>query len=80
MPAFSFFIGAALSTDGIHRAGIYASAAVDAGVGINGTLVPCLADGVNRTGLVTCAAVNAFFANLVGQIVHLLLYQFLSTC
>lgn len=69
-----------LGVNGIHRASIYASAAVDAGISIDSTFVTRFTDGVNRAGFVTCAAVNAFFGNCVGQDFHLLLYNFLSSC
>ena len=58
--------------NGIHRAGIDASSAVDAGIGIDGTLVTRFTNGVNRAGIVAGAAVNALFGNRVGQDIHLL--------
>jgi len=69
-----------LGVNRIHRAGIYASAAVDTGISIDSTFVTRFTDSVNRAGFVTCAAVNAFFGNSVGQDFHLLLYNFLSSC
>jgi len=80
IPAFFFSSCAESGVNGIHRAGIYASTAVDAGISINNTLVTRFTDGINRAGFVTCAAVNAFFGNCVGQGVHLLLFDFLSSC
>jgi hypothetical protein len=65
--------------NGVYRAGIYASSAVDAGIGINGALVPRFTDSVNRAGIVTGAAVNAFFGNRVGQDSHLLLFSLLGS-
>jgi len=64
--------------NGVNRAGIDASSAVDAGFGIDDTLVTRFADGVNRAGFVTGAAVNAFFGNRVGQDIHLLLSGLIS--
>jgi hypothetical protein len=58
--------------NGVHRAGIDASSAVDAGIGIDGTLVTRFTDGVNRAGIIAGAAVNALFGNRVGQDIHLL--------
>ena len=66
--------------NGVNRAGIYASAAVDAGISIDSAFVTRFTDGVNRAGFVARAAVNAFFGNRVGQGFHLLLYNFLSSC
>jgi hypothetical protein len=37
-----------LGMDGIHGTGIHASAAVDAGIGVDNTLATLLADGVYR--------------------------------
>jgi len=65
--------------NGIHRAGIYASSAVDAGIGIDGTLVTRFTDSVNRARIITGAAVNAFVGNRVGQDIHLLLCSLLGS-
>jgi hypothetical protein len=48
-----------------YRAGIDASAAVDAGIGINGPLLAGFADGVYRAGIVTCSAIDALVRNFV---------------
>jgi hypothetical protein len=53
--------------DGIHGTGIHASAAVDAGIGIDDALVALLADGVDRTGILTCCAVGAIVGNGVSH-------------
>jgi hypothetical protein len=80
IPAFFFSSCAESGVNGIHRAGIYASTAVDAGISVNNTLVTRFTDGIHRAGFVACAAVNTFFGNRVGQGVHLLLFDFLSSC
>ena len=53
--------------DCIHGTGIHASAAVDAGIGVNYTLATLLADGVDRTGILTCCAVGAIVSNGMGH-------------
>lgn len=54
-----------LGVDRVNRAAIYASAAVDACVGVDYTLVALLADCVNRTGILTCTTVGAVVGNCV---------------
>ena len=66
--------------DGIHWAGIYTSTAIDTGISIDRPLVSRFTDSVNRTGFITCAAVDAFFGNGMSQGVHLLLFDLLSSC
>jgi arginine exporter protein ArgO len=51
----------------IYGTGIYACATVDAGIGVNNTLVTLLADGVNRTGILTCCTVCAIVSNCMGH-------------
>ena len=63
-----------LCVDGTHRTGIYTSTAIDAGIRIDRALVTRFADCVDRTGFVTCAAVDAFFGNRMSQGGHLLLF------
>ena len=53
--------------DSIHGTGIHASAAVDASIGVNGTLAALFADSVNRTGILTCCTVGAIVGNGVGH-------------
>ena len=53
--------------DSIHGTGIHASAAVDAGISVNYTLATLLADGVDRTGILTCCTVGAIVGNGVGH-------------
>jgi hypothetical protein len=57
----------------IYRAGIYASTAVNAGLGIDRTLVTRFTYSVNRAGFIAGTAVNALFGNCVSQGFHLLL-------
>jgi hypothetical protein len=49
--------------DSVHGTGIHASAAVDAGVGVDDALAALLADGVDRTGILTCCAICAIVSN-----------------
>lgn len=49
----------------VDRAGVNAGAAINAGVWVNNTLVPLLADGVNRARIFTCCAVGAIVCNSV---------------
>ncbi len=57
--------GMALGMNSVDRTGINTGAAIDAGSGVDAPLVSSFADGVNWAGFVTCAAVDAFFGNLV---------------
>jgi hypothetical protein len=59
-----------LSADCVDRAGINTCTAVDAGVCVDGALVPLLADSVDRAGIVTCTAVDALVGNFVSQDIH----------
>jgi hypothetical protein len=59
--------------DCINRTGIYASTAIDAGIGVDYTLVTCFTDCVYRAGIIACTAVDALFSNRVSQGGHLLL-------
>jgi len=56
-----------LGMDGIHGTGIHASAAVDAGFGVDNTLAPLFADGVHRAGILTCRAIGAIVGNGMGH-------------
>jgi len=76
---FAFF-AELLCVDGIHRAGIYTSTAIDTGISINCPLVSRFTDSINWTGVITCTAVDTFFGNSMSQGVHLLLFDFLSSC
>jgi hypothetical protein len=49
--------------DGIHGTGIHASAAVDAGIGIDNALATLLADRIHRTGIFTSSAICAIVGN-----------------
>jgi hypothetical protein len=53
--------------DCVYGTGIHASAAVDAGIGVDDALVALLADGVDRTGILTCCAVGAIVGNSVSH-------------
>ena len=53
--------------DSIHGTGIHASAAVDAGIGVDDALAALLTDGVDRTGILTCCAVGAIVGNSMGH-------------
>jgi hypothetical protein len=53
--------------DSIHGTGIHASATVDTGIGVDYALVTLLADGVDRTGILTCCAVGAIVSNGMGH-------------
>jgi hypothetical protein len=53
--------------DSIYGTGIHASAAVDAGIGVNYTLATLLADSVDRTGILTCCTVCAIVGNGMGH-------------
>ncbi len=53
--------------DGIHGTGIHASATVNAGIGVNCTLGPLLADGVHRARILTCGAIGAIVGNGMGH-------------
>jgi hypothetical protein len=53
--------------DSIHGTGIHASAAVDAGIGVNSTLASLLTDSVDRTGILTCCTVGAIVGNGMGH-------------
>jgi hypothetical protein len=57
--------------DAVHRAGVYACPAVDAGIRRDNPFVTGLADSVNRAGIFTCAAVDAFVGNGMCQSIHL---------
>jgi hypothetical protein len=58
--------------DCINRTGVYARTAVDAGIGVDYTLVTCFTDCIYRAGIIACTAVDALFANRVSQGGHLL--------
>jgi hypothetical protein len=58
----------------VDRTGINTCAAVDAGIGVNGTLAASFADSIYGTGIIACTAVDAFFGNRVSQGIHLLLF------
>jgi hypothetical protein len=64
-----------LGVDRVHRAGVYARAAVDAGICSDNPLVAGLADSGNRAGIFAGSAVNAFLGNGMCQSIHLLLVQ-----
>ena len=64
-----------LGVDCAHRAGVDASAAVDAGVCRDNPFVASLADSVDRAGIVTGAAVDALVGNGMCQSIHLLLFE-----
>jgi len=49
--------------DSVHGTGVHACAAVDAGIGVDDALAALLADGVDRTGILTCCAVGAIVSN-----------------
>ena len=49
--------------DSIYGAGINTRTAVDAGIGVDDALAALLADGVDRTGILTCCAVGAIVSN-----------------
>jgi len=71
---------AELCVNGIHRAGIYTSTAIDTGISINCPLVSRFTDSINWTGVITCTAVDTFFGNSMSQGVHLLLFDLLGSC
>jgi hypothetical protein len=64
--------------DSVDRAGIYASAAVDAGISSDSPLVAGLADSVNRAGILASPAVDALFGNGVSQGIHLLFVLYIA--
>ena len=49
--------------DSVYGTGVHACAAVDAGIGVDDALAALLADGVDRTGILTCCAVGAIVGN-----------------
>jgi LytS/YehU family sensor histidine kinase len=49
--------------DSMHGTGSHASAAVDAGVGVDDALGTLLADGVDRAGILACPTVGAIVGN-----------------
>jgi len=53
--------------DSVHGTGVHACAAVDAGIGVDDALAALLADGVDRTGILTCCAVGAIVGNSMGH-------------
>ena len=53
--------------DSVHGAGIHASAAVDAGVGVDNALGALLADSVDGAGVLACCTVGAIVGNGVGH-------------
>jgi hypothetical protein len=53
--------------DSIHGTGIHASAAVDAGIGVDNAFGALLADSVDRTGILTCCTVGAIVSNGMGH-------------
>jgi hypothetical protein len=66
-PAFFCCGRRRLRRDSVNRACIYASAAVDAGICVDLALLTGFADCVYRAGIITCAAIDALFGNLVGH-------------
>jgi len=54
-----------LGVDSVDRTGVYAGAAVNAGICVNNALAALLADGVDRAGILTSSAVGAIFRNRV---------------
>lgn len=58
---------AELSRNSVYRAGIHASTAVDAGVRVDGALAASFANGINRAGIITGAAVDALVINGVSH-------------
>jgi hypothetical protein len=57
------FLSYKLGMDSVDGTGIHASAAVDTGVCVDNALAALLADGVDRTGILTCCAVGAIVSN-----------------
>lgn len=53
--------------DGVYGTGIHAGATVDAGISVNNTLGPLLADSVYWAGIFTCCAIGAVFGNSMGH-------------
>jgi hypothetical protein len=53
--------------DSIHGTGIHASAAVDAGIGVDSAFGTLLADSVDRTGILTCCTIGAIVSNGMGH-------------
>jgi hypothetical protein len=53
--------------DSVHGTGVHASAAVDAGICVDDALAALLADGVDRTGILTCCAIGAIVGNSVSH-------------
>jgi hypothetical protein len=53
--------------DSIYGTGIHASAAVDAGIGVNYTLATLLCNCVDRTGILTCCTIGAIVGNGMGH-------------
>jgi len=53
--------------DSIYGTGIHASAAVDAGIGVDDALAALLGNGVDRTGILTCCAICAIVSNSMGH-------------
>ena len=49
--------------DSVYGTGVHACAAVDAGIDVDDALAALLADGVDRTGILTCCAVGAIVGN-----------------
>ena len=53
--------------DSVYGTGVHACAAVDAGIGVNDAFAVLFADGVDRTGILTCCAVGAIVGNGMGH-------------
>jgi hypothetical protein len=56
-----------LGMNSIHGTGIYASATVDTGIGIDSTLTTLLANCAHWTAIVTSTTVNAVIINGMGH-------------
>jgi hypothetical protein len=56
-----------LARDSIYGTGVHTSATVDTGISVNYTLFVLFADGVNRAGLITGAAIDAIVINRMGH-------------
>jgi hypothetical protein len=52
-----------LGVDCVHRAGVYARTAVDAGICSDSPLVTSFGNGVHRAGILAGSAVNALISN-----------------
>ena len=61
------FLSYKLGMDSVDGTGIHASAAVDAGVGVDNALGALLADSVDGAGVLACCTVGAIVGNGVGH-------------